>query len=207
MLNEVINMKKELIIYFSGFNTDPNNIPMKYTIFKEKMEMKSDSLYIDVGLYKQYPLKKDFNQAEEDWYITELIKSYDKVSFVASSMGTIPALYHYFKNDRKVNSLSLINPSFFIEESVVSQYVEQWEADIVRAQQQAVLYFVDNNEAEKFIYLFLNEDDEVISPQNNQMFLEKFIDYFAHIHYSPHGGHNFTNLDEVMPQFEKIFKQ
>lgn len=200
-------MKKELIIYFSGFNTDPNNIPMKYTIFKEKMEMKSDSISIDVKLYKQYPLKKDFDQKAEDKYISELIKSYDKVSFVASSMGTIPALYHYFKNTGKVNTLSLINPSFYIEESVVSQYVEQWEADIVRAQQQAVLKHVDSNEAEKFVYLFLNEDDEVISKQHNEMFLEKFIDYFAHIHYSPHGGHNFTNIDEVIPQFESIFKQ
>lgn len=200
-------MKKELIIYFSGFNTDPHNIPMKYTIFKDKMEMKSDSLTIEVKLYKQYPLKKDFDQNAEDKYLSELIKSYDKVSFVASSMGTIPALYHYFKNAVKVNTLSLINPSFYIEESVVSLYVEQWEADIVRAQQQAVLKHVDSNEAEKFVYLFLNEDDEVISKQHNEMFLEKFIDYFAHIHYSPKGGHNFTNIDEVMPQFESIFKQ
>ncbi len=184
---------KHLFIYFSGFRSiEERNLEgvnsSKYLQVKEYFEK-------EVENFQVIEYAQTYNWSADISSIDKLIAEHKgcNIYLIASSLGSIPAIYAALKYNLKT---ALLNPSYFPEETLVELLSNQ-ELDSFQQFKTEISHLLSKQHGQ-ILQIYRNTDDERISKDNFDKFRSIFTNVIKDVFISEDGGHQFNNLKDYL---------
>lgn len=176
------------IIYFNGFEGKNSNK------FNELINFyKNDDI-------KLIQFDQSFNCHNDTQKMEKILLDNggpQNIKIIASSLGSIPAIYLSFKFNI---SCVLINPSFYPKETL-SDKLSKLQLSELESFKLGISIMMDQKDKKdiyKTLSLYIANDDERILPQNRIRFSQYFEKYILYTNISPNGGHTYTIFESKL---------
>lgn len=140
-------------------------------------------------------------------FLADAIKEKDKIYIFGTSLGGFYALYLV---DRFRLPAVLINPSIdpyrSLQKQVGPQKNFKTDEEYIFTKEHLEslknFYVKDLNPLRKIVYVYLDEDDELLDSRQTAKYFEGF-----HVVMYPGGNHRFTHMPELIEDFKKILQE